>query len=117
MAGQARRGTRGAARSSRGGSSWPVLAAASAGASGSATGTASRASTPATTPELLTSSTYRSLLLKGLSPAEAANLTAFLAGIHVGESTWTLRQVNQLLFLRAMHRTGHVGGGDDPRPH
>ena len=117
MAGQARRGTRGPARSSRGGSFSPVLAAASAAASGSAIDTAIRPATPAPTPELLTRSTYRSLLLKGLSPAEAANLTAFLAGIHVGESTWTLRQVNQLLFLREMRRTGHVGGGNDPRPH
>jgi hypothetical protein len=30
-----------------------------------------------------------------------------MAGIQVGESHWTLRQVNQLLFLREMNRSGH----------
>jgi hypothetical protein len=44
--------------------------------------------------------------MRGLAPDEAANLTAFLAGIQIGDSRWTLRQVNQLLFLREMRRTG-----------
>ncbi|HET7471701.1 MAG TPA: hypothetical protein VFJ71_01120 [Candidatus Limnocylindrales bacterium] len=54
-----------------------------------------------------TRSTYRSLIIRGLEPDEAANLTAWLAGIAVGESHWTLRQINQLLFLREMNRSGH----------
>ena len=45
--------------------------------------------------------------MRGLAPDEAANLTAYLAGIDVGETHWTLRQINQLLFLREMNRTGH----------
>ena len=45
--------------------------------------------------------------MRGLAPDEAANLTAYLAGIDVGGSHWTLRQINQLLFLRQMNRMGH----------
>jgi hypothetical protein len=113
MAGQARRGTRRQARSSHDAPSWPVIAAVSAGASGSATATTTEASSPEPTSapeptrELPTRATYRNLLLRGLAPEEAANLTAYLAGIQVGESHWTLRQINQLLFLRQMNRTGH----------
>jgi hypothetical protein len=59
------------------------------------------------TPELPTRATYRNLMMRGLAPDEAANLTAYLAGIGVSGSKWTLRQINQLLFLRQMHRTGH----------
>ena len=57
--------------------------------------------------------------MKGLAPDEAANLTAFLCGIPVADVHWSLRQVNQLLFLRAMARTGRFGSrdGDLPRPH
>lgn len=111
MAGQARRGAQGRGRSSRAESSWPVLAAASAAASGSDTATTSPKPSPeptsSPTPELPTRATYRSLIIRGLEPDEAANLTAYLAGIGVGGSRWTLRQINQLLFLRQMHRSGH----------
>ena len=113
MAGQARRGTRRQGRSSHDAPSWPVIAAVSAGASGSATAITTEASSPEPisapqpTTKLPTRATYRNLLLRGLAPEEAANLTAYLAGIQVGESHWTLRQINQLLFLRQMNRTGH----------
>jgi hypothetical protein len=107
MAGQARRGTRAQGRSSRGARSWPVTAAVSAGVSGSAIATTTEAPSQATSPALPTRATYRNLILRGLAPDEAANLTAFMAGIQVGESHWTLRQVNQLLFLREMNRSGH----------
>ena len=106
MAGQARRGTRGQGRSSRAAPSWPVLAAVSAGASGSATAITTEVPSPEPTKALPTRATYRNLILRGLAPDEAANLTAYLAGIQVGESHWTLRQINQLLFLREMNRTG-----------
>jgi hypothetical protein len=53
--------------------------------------------------------TYRELLLKGMAPEVAANLTAYLAGIPIGDSNWTLKQINQLLFLRQMQRTGRFG--------
>ena len=55
--------------------------------------------------------------MRGLAPDEAANLTAFLAGISIGEAHWTLRQINQLLFLRAMNRTGQFVESDESRPH
>jgi hypothetical protein len=106
MAGQARRGAQGQ-RSSRVASSWPVLAAASVVGSGSGTATTSSAASPEATPELPTRATYRSLIIRGLAPDEAANLTAWMAGINVGDSRWTLRQINQLLFLRQMNRSGH----------
>jgi hypothetical protein len=69
--------------------------------------------------QLVTRSTYRLLMMKGLAPDEAANLTAFLCGIPVADVHWSLRQVNQLLFLREMARTGRFGSadGEAPRPH
>jgi hypothetical protein len=68
---------------------------------------------------LLTRSTYRLLQMKGLAPDEAANLTAFLCGIPVADVHWSLRQVNHLLFLRELARTGRFGptDGETPRPH
>jgi hypothetical protein len=116
MAGQARRGERGTGRSSRAASSWPLLAAVSAAASGSVTATTTGRRSDRE-PELHTRATYRNLLMRGLEPDEAANLTAYLAGIAVGETHWTLRQVNQLLFLREMHRAGHFNEPADPRLH
>ena len=67
----------------------------------------------------ITRSTYRVLLMRGLSPEEAANLTAFLCGIPLAQVHWSLRQVNQLLFLRELARTGRFGAhdGGPPRPH
>ena len=116
MAGQARRGERGTGRSSRAASSVPLIAAVSAGVSGSATVTRT-AHTPEPTSDLPTRATYRNLLMRGLAPDEAANLTAYLAGIAVGETHWTLRQVNQLLFLREMRRAGHFTEPPEPRLH
>ena len=117
MAGQARRGGRGTGRSSRADSSWPVLAVASVVASGSDIGSSSISPTKAPPKALTTRATYRHLLLKGMEPEEAANLTAFIAGIPVGEGHWTLQQINQLLFLRRMAETGRFGGQDGKRPH
>lgn len=117
MAGRARREHQGPGRSSRAGSAWPVIAAVSAVASGSATAITTAPASPASTAEFPTRSTYRSLLIRGLAPDEAANLTAFLAGIPVGEASWTLRQVNQLLFLRQMNRTGAFTDRQEPLPH
>jgi hypothetical protein len=113
MAGQAGRERQDRARSSRAASSWPVRAAASAAASGSGTVTTSPASSRALAPELATRSTYRNLIIRGLAPDEAANLTAYLAGIGLGGSHWTLRQINQLLFLRQMNRIGHFAETND----
>jgi hypothetical protein len=59
-----------------------------------------------------TRATYRQLLLKGLLPEEAASLTAFLCGLDVGAGRWTLAEVNRLLFLRRLARTGSWGASD-----
>jgi hypothetical protein len=52
------------------------------------------------------------LLLRGLAPEEAANLTAFLCGIHVGSQPWKLDEVNRLLFLRELQNAGRFGFHD-----
>ena len=66
--------------------------------------------TPATRP------VYRLLLMKGMTPAEAASLTAFICGLPTTDLHWSLKQLNQLLFLRRMQQTGRFGGTDgDPR--
>jgi hypothetical protein len=118
MAGQERRGVRGAG-SSRAASSLAPIVGRSAVASGSATGTATRStpSLPPSTRELHTRATYRNLLLRGLTPDEAANLTAYLAGIAVGDTQWTLAQINRLLFLREMNRTGEFAEPTEPQLH
>ena len=68
---------------------------------------------------LITRTTFRLLLARGLNPEEAADLTAFLCGIPIAQVHWSLRQVNQLLFLRELARTGRFGpmDGEGPRPH
>jgi hypothetical protein len=127
MAGQPQRGSRGRGRSPRRASSAPLGALPSGAGRGHAS-TATPTTTPSATPtreavaaadQLITRSTYRLLLTKGLTPDEAATLTAFLCGIPIAEVHWSLRQVNQLLFLREMARTGRFGprDGEPARPH
>lgn len=57
--------------------------------------------------------------MKGLAPAEAASLTAFMCGLPTTDLHWSLKQLNQLLFLRRMRQTGRFDGsdGDPARPH
>ena len=50
--------------------------------------------------------------MRGLAPGEAANLTAYLSGIHVSGQGWKLSEVNQLLFLRELQRAGRFGKRD-----
>ena len=115
MAGQAHREHREPGRSSRAGSS-SGIATASAAASGLVTAMPTPPARPASTAELRTRTTYRNLQMRGLAPDEAANLTAFLAGIPLGGSSWTLRQINELLFLRAVHGAPGSDTGGEPRP-
>ena len=87
----------------------------------SPTRTASQASPgiPDETTQLVTRSTYRLLVSRGLAPEEAATLTAFMCGIPIDEVRWSIRQVNQLLFLRELAKNGRFGPTDGrrPRPH
>ena len=115
MAGQAQRGSRGHGRSSRRASSWPAEAASGVGSGRTGSMAQPRAETLSPAKALATRSIYRTFLLKGLAPDEAANLTAFVCGIPVQDLHWSLRQVNQLLFLREMAHMGRFGG-DDGRP-
>lgn len=111
-------GTRASGPSSRAEVSWPLDEADAEVGSGTATPTPGAARSR-TAPEpafpwrdTATRATYRHLLLKGLLPDEAANLTAFLCGLHVGAGRWTLTEVNRLLFLRRLAQTGSWGASD-----
>ena len=116
MAGQARsRSTRGQGRSSRDARPSPVLATAAGVASGSSAtpaGASGSGREDAAQPDLPTRSTYRLLVMRGMAPDEAANLTAFMSGIHVGDQHWNLKEINRLLFLRDMQRTGRFDETD-----
>ena len=88
----------------------------SAAGSGSFTEAVTSTGAATSTPTPGTRSTYRSLLLKGMAPEEAANLTAFLCGIQVGAARWKLNEVNRLLFLRELQQTGRFGAEDGTQP-
>jgi hypothetical protein len=109
MAGQGRRGTRGHGRSFRA-DSLRSVALATAGASDPAVSSSSAPAARKRRPG--TRATYRNLLLRGLAPEEAANLTAFLCGIHVETQPWKLDEVNRLLFLRELQDAGRFGFHD-----
>ena len=87
----------------------PVIAT-----SGGAQSTPPPASNPATDPR--TRATYRMLTFRGLAPTEAANLTAYLCGISVGDASWSIPEINRLLFLRELNRTGRFGSEDGETP-
>ena len=116
MAGPAQRGSRERGETPRRASSARSVGAVSTVGRGSAATTRKRsARSTAPQPEttrLLTRSTYRSLVTRGFAPDEAATLTAFLCGIPIADVRWSLRQVNQLLFLRAMAQAGRFGSSD-----
>ena len=120
MAGQDPRGVRGHGRSSRRGSSARTRGAAFEAVPGTASTAPSTtidppAATTADLPIRTTLSAYRLLLMRGLSPDEAANLTAWTQGIPTTDLRWSLGQVNILLFLRALQRTGRFGADDGGR--
>ena len=123
MAGQAQRGSRARGRTTRRAASSGLRAATFPPASRVRVPSAMTALVATTAPSrsadpLVTRSTYRLLQMRGLAPAEAANLTAYLCGLSVAEADWSLRQVNQLLFLRQLAQTGRFGAHDGapPRP-
>ena len=107
MARQARRGRRPGRPFGVGSSSVGVRRGVASGSPAISTTAQERLSTE---PE--TRATYRLLLLKGLAPDEAANLTAWLSGIQVGSQRWRLAEVNRLLFLRELSKDGRFGSDD-----
>jgi hypothetical protein len=56
--------------------------------------------------------TYRQLVTRGFASDEAANLTAYLHDLPIGEQPWTLRQVNAVLFLQKLREAGRFGAFD-----
>jgi len=121
MAGQAQHGSPDRARSSRDASPLVLAAERSAGGSGSAptisTPMPIQAPPPSPTPSPRAVS--RLLQMRGMTPDEAANLTAFLYGLPTADLRWSLAQLNQLLFLRQMRQSGRFGrtdGGGDSQP-
>jgi hypothetical protein len=119
MAGQAQRGSLGQrgsrdhGQSSRDVSPVVLVATAVAGAPGfeASSSTARQMPTP--------QADWRLLQVKGMTPNEAASLTAFLYGLPPSDLHWTFQQLNQLLFLRHMRQIGRFSGyhGDHPLPH
>jgi hypothetical protein len=120
MDGPAGRGSRGRGRSTR--SAATTRLGPSAATSGSRAivptrqAAQARPGIPDETTQLVTRSTYRLLMSRGLAPDEAANLTAFMCGIPIDDVRWSIRQVNQLLFLRELAKNGKFGPADGGRP-
>jgi hypothetical protein len=117
MADRRRSGARVTGARSRVAASWPAVGADSAGGSGSSTSTAPKPTrtAPSQLPanhDPATRATYRLLLLKGLGPDEAASLTAYLCGLPVSGARWSLGEINRLLFLRELARSGRWGLAD-----
>ena len=45
---------------------------------------------------------YRQLLLRGLTPKEAANLIAHMEGLDIIATGWDIKQIEKIMFLRAL---------------
>jgi hypothetical protein len=52
--------------------------------------------------------TYRGLRAMGWSDREAGNLAAFLGGIGSVRNGWAIREVERLLFIRALVADGRI---------
>jgi hypothetical protein len=52
--------------------------------------------------------TARRLQLDGFTAAEAASLTARLAGLAPARTGWSVRQVEHLLFIRSIVESGRL---------
>lgn len=63
--------------------------------------------------------TFRLLQEQGLTPVEAASLTAFMCGLPTADLRWSLTQISHLLFLQRLYQLGRFGmaDGDRPAPH
>ena len=59
--------------------------------------------------DLVVAVTIRQLQARGLTSAEAANLTGRLAGLRGVPGGWSPRQLEHLMFLRAIVVSGRLG--------
>ena len=53
--------------------------------------------------------TYRRLRIAGLDAREAASLTARLSGLPMVPRGWQVAEIERLLFVRELVRTGRMG--------
>lgn len=58
--------------------------------------------------------TCRRLRIAGWTADEAANLVAHLCGLRIGRRPWTAREIENLLFIRSMVRSGRIPDGREP---
>ena len=56
-----------------------------------------------------TRTTYRRLRMAGLSAREAGSLTAHMTGLPIVPGGWRVEEVERLLFVRELVRTGRMG--------
>jgi hypothetical protein len=52
--------------------------------------------------------TYHRLRMVGLTATEAGNLTAHLNGLRIADQSWTLHEIERLLFVRALVERGRI---------
>ena len=57
--------------------------------------------------------TYRAMIQRGLEPAEAANLTAFLHGLPSAGIRWTVTEVEAVVRRRSAHARSGEASIDD----
>jgi hypothetical protein len=71
--------------------------------------------TRAVTRPPLPRATFRLLQEQGLTPIEAASLTAFMCGLPTADLRWSLNQISQLLFLQRLYQLGRFDIADGDR--
>ena len=84
-------------------------------ADSSQTGPAERGGpeTPETPEAFQPRAAYRALLVRGLEPSEAANVTAFLAGLPSAGLHWTIPEVEAILRRRSEIQRRATPDADD----
>ena len=61
--------------------------------------------------------TFLLLQQQGLTPLEAASLTAFMCGLPTADLSWSLKQISEMLFLQRIYRLGRFCPTDEATPH
>jgi hypothetical protein len=70
---------------------------------------AGAASQPTASDQVATiDSSYRLLMIRGLSSAEASNVVAYVTGLHAAEQGWALHEIKGLLALRSFVTDGFI---------
>jgi len=53
-------------------------------------------------------SSYRLLMIRGLSPIEAGNVVAYTAGLHAASGGWSVGQIEKLVAMRSLVACGVI---------